>query len=172
MKKLVVPTVAAMVAFASAADTGEQPVMYRCPGQEYKNTLSEEQAKAQGCVALSSVEWKVYARDQQSSVYEYNVPRIKFNRASAQVETWNRVTLSAPDTLTWPNGKKTAYSRTVTLSTVQCGAGTLGGGVAYYYDAKGANVWTDQSFKPALAPPPDSTGELLVRELCAAANEK
>ena len=145
----------------------ESPVMYRCPGNDYNNKISAAEAITRGCKPLEPAEWVEYARDQKETVYEYNVPRTNFRKGYGEVETWVQVRLASPDTLTWPNGRKASYSRTVTLTSVQCNAGTMAAGVRYFYDASGGSVWTDESFKPQLAPPPNSIGEVLVRQLCA-----
>ena len=41
--------VAVWVVVASAADTREANAMYRCPGNDYKNTISPKEAAALGC---------------------------------------------------------------------------------------------------------------------------
>ena len=48
----VIPCLAAVLLVGSAAQAADGCVMYRCPGNEYNNTLSPKEAKDKGCKTI------------------------------------------------------------------------------------------------------------------------
>jgi hypothetical protein len=148
-------------------------VTYRCPGNNYKNTLSPAEAEALGCkkleggpiklvppgttppVALGS-SWTFLVRSQTGEAYEMSADR--YYPAPDGARLWVR-------SKTLP-GAKPKYASSMALYEVDCRGSRLRVLQSATYDDRGQSLEKWDSPTPWSTPFPESIGETVMTSAC------
>ena len=171
---LLVACTTALVAVSARSEVPDGSVMYRCPPDstgrvDYTNNITKAQAAKRGCVLVT--DWIAYGNDSDGTRYEYSERRVSTEPSLRTVKTWVRVKFTKSGSLVWKDGRTQVYDEMTSPVTFYCQQLTYQQGVAYYTNS-GKPVWTDEGYKSALPPPPDTALETLMQKLCADAFPK
>jgi hypothetical protein len=137
-------------------------MMYRCPGNNYKNTLTEAEAAAQGCVLIGDAAWQLLPRRDRAATREFKIETLE--RDSVGISLRTRYSGGAQRRV---DGQLLLIERSLEELRIDCTRWTLSVERTYYYDAAGSLLFEGTKAAAPRKSPPDSYGEDLVSEACS-----